>query len=467
MPCDSSLLFRDILAFRCIRVRKAYDHRTETVCANFGSHTVEAQRHSGSTTVHTSLPAWRKEDMTNNLNRTASDRSDPVRTKTKARAILAGLNTGKRLEQYQASMKELARLAEACSLEVVSCIVQNAPKVTQKTYLGSGKVEQLRREIDICDADIVIFNEALTPMQVRNLEDTLDTEIMDRTGIILEIFRTRARTKEAKLQVESARLAYILPRLAGMRQNLSRQGGGSGRLSNKGAGEEKLELDRRHIQHQLTTIDRQLEKIEKERNTQRSRRLSSGLPLVALVGYTNAGKSTLMNGLLERCRQTVSGAPASKKVLEKDMLFATLDTSVRRIQVPGSPAFLLSDTVGFISELPHTLVKAFRSTLDEVHYARLLLEVVDYSDPDYEKEIQVTRHTLEEIGAGDIPILIVYNKCDLVAESNKAIAAKPEIAIPARSEEEHGTDHLYMSAAKGIGYDQLLRMIRDNLKCCN
>lgn len=368
----------------------------------------------------------------------------------KARAILAGLNTHLSADRYEASMAELARLAEACDLEVVGKVVQNTQRVTQRTYIGSGKVRELRMEILARDADIVIFNEPLSPMQVRNLEDDLDTEVMDRTGIILQIFGTRARTREAKLQVQSAQLQYMLPRLAGMRKNLSRQGGGSGRLSNKGAGEEKLELDRRHIEHQLTQIRRQLGKVERERDTQRNRRISSGLPLVSLVGYTNAGKSTLMNGFLQRCRQTVPGAPVSKQVLEKDMLFATLDTSVRRIQIPGHKPFLLSDTVGFISDLPHTLVEAFRSTLDEVRYASLLLEVVDYSDPDYENEVHVTRETLEEIGADDIPLLIIYNKSDRVAGTKE----HPDLTLP-----QVYPDHIYMSAVTGEGYEELLSMI--------
>lgn len=365
------------------------------------------------------------------------------------RAVLAGLNTGKSAAAYGNSMDELKRLAEACGLAVCGRLVQNAPKVTQRTHIGSGKVEELKEKILAEDADIVIFNETLTPMQVRNLENALDTEVLDRTGIILQIFSTRARTREAKLQVESARLEYMLPRLAGMRKNLSRQGGGSGRLSNKGAGEEKIELDRRHIEHQLTEIKRQLKKVEKERGTQRSRRVSSGLPLVALVGYANAGKSTLMNGLLNRSKNTAPGAPAAKRVFEKDMLFATLDTAVRRIEIPGHRTFLLSDTVGFISDLPHTLIKAFRSTLDEVRYASLLLIVTDVSDPEYENEIRVTRETLCEIGAGETPALVILNKADLAAGTE----AHPELHFP-----KVQRDHIYMSAT-GEGYEELLDLI--------
>lgn len=374
----------------------------------------------------------------------------------KRRAVLAGLNKGLRPERYDAAMDELQKLAEACELEVTSRVVQNAAAVTQKTLLGSGKVEELRTAVLADDADIVIFQETLTPMQVRNLEDALDTEVLDRTGIILLIFSSRAQTREARLQVKSAQLQYMLPRLAGMRRNLSRQGGGSGRLSNKGAGEEQLELDRRHIERQLAEIRRQLKEVEKERSTQRSRRTQSGLPLVSLVGYTNAGKSTLMNGILAQDealqseeRKRKENGEGSKHVFEKDMLFATLYTAVRRIDLPGHRPFLLSDTVGFISDLPHTLVEAFRSTLEEACYADLLVEVVDFSDPEYAQHLHVTRKTLEDIGAGDIPTLIVYNKIDCCEN------------IPAR---HSYPDHLYFSARDMGQYDELLNCIEQALE---
>ena len=357
------------------------------------------------------------------------------------RAILAGLNTKKSKEEYDISMRELAGLAKALDLEVVSVMVQNTPSVSKKTLIGSGKVQELLLEIDITDADIVIFNETLSPMQVKNLEDALDTEVLDRTGIILQIFSQRAATNEARLQGESARLQYMLPRLVGMRKNLSRQGGGSGRLSNKGAGEEKLELDRRHIEQQLKEVNRKLKSVEKERSTQRSRRMKTDIPRVCLVGYTNAGKSTLMNALLSRYGANRS---AGKKVFEKDMLFATLDTSTRKIAPPGMPPFLLSDTVGFISGLPHSLVKAFRSTLEEAVYADLLLEVIDYSDPSCEEQVRVTAATLEEIGAGHIPVLYVYNKADLAED----------IRIP-----QVHDDRIYLSAKDGRGIPELLHEI--------
>ena len=384
-----------------------------------------------------------------------------------SRAILAGCCVDQSPEKHARAMSELKGLADACGLTVASIVVQNAAQITHATYIGSGKVSELKREIEEYDADIVIFNEALTPMQMRNLEKELDTEVLDRTGLILQIFASRARTREAKLQVESARLQYMLPRLVGMRASLSRQGGGSGRLSNKGAGEQKLELDRRRIEKRIAELRRELEVVERERMTQRNRRLRTGLTKVALVGYTNAGKSTVMNALLNYCDSkgmygtvTMTGAESglrtdsgrsgspdvygnpsaaaiqsqacsdgenSRHVFEADMLFATLDTSVRRIDAPGHIPFLLSDTVGFVSEVPHALVKAFRSTLDEVRYADLLLEVVDFSDPDYREQIEVTAKTLEEIGAGNIPVVYLYNKTDL-AMAAEAVMPETEIS---------------------------------------
>ena len=277
-------------------------------------------------------------------------------------------------------------------------------------------VDEIRNSIDVFDADIIIFNDDISPMQIRNLEKILDTEVIDRTGLILQIFAKRAKTRESRLQVEYAQLQYMLPRLVGMRSSLSRQGGGSGRLSNKGSGEKQLELDRRRIEHRMAELRRELEAVEKERDTQRGKRINSGTPKVSLVGYTNAGKSTIMNNLL---RLYGGEASEDKQVLEKDMLFATLDTSVRKIAAPGHRPFLLTDTVGFISELPHSLVKAFRSTLEEAKYADILLEIIDFSDPEYRFHMDVTRDTLAEIGAGDIPIIYVFNKSDLVQQEQR------------------------------------------------
>ena len=361
-------------------------------------------------------------------------------SKVRSRAVLAGLNTDQKPDRYAASMEELRQLAEACDLEVVSVVVQNAASVTQKTLLGRGKVEELHAAVLAYDADIVIFQENLTPMQVRNLEDVLDTEVLDRTGIILQIFSTRARTREARLQVKSAQLQYMLPRLAGMRKNLGRQGGGSGRLSNKGAGEEQLELDRRHIERQLAEIRRQLKEVEKERSTQRGKRCRSGLPLVSLVGYTNAGKSTIMNKLLE-----IRGVDEEKQVFQKDMLFATLDTSIRKINVEGNHDFLLSDTVGFIENLPHALIKAFLSTLEEAINADLILVILDVSDPYHIQQKKITEDTLRELSAENIPKIYVYNKADLLPD----VTALPKIR----------QDEIWISAQNNEGLEELTDLI--------
>ncbi|MCR4901685.1 MAG: GTPase HflX [Butyrivibrio sp.] len=369
-----------------------------------------------------------------------------------ARAILVGANLSMSEERFERSMTELRELAKACNLDVADTITQMVQNADHGTLIGSGKIEEIKNAIYIKDADIVVFSETLSPLQIRNLEKALDTEVIDRTGLILQIFSSRARTREAKLQVESAQLQYMLPRLAGMRAELSRQGGagqgGSGRLSNKGAGEKKIELDRRHIEKRISELRKELENVERERTTQRGRRLNSGILKVSLVGYTNAGKSTLMNKLLEIYGQEDSDA---KKVFEKDMLFATLDTTVRKIAAPNHRPFLLSDTVGFIDELPHTLVKAFRSTLDEVKFSDVLLEVIDYSDPDYKAHLEVTTKTLAEIGAGDIPVIYVYNKVDKASDS--------QVELPFVK-----SDSIYMSAKLGIGIEELLCLIEDTMK---
>ncbi|SDB33084.1 GTPase HflX [Butyrivibrio sp. INlla16] len=369
------------------------------------------------------------------------------------RAILVGLNYDNRDEaKFERSMKELKALTEACDLVPVFTVTQTLPHPEGSTFIGSGKVEELKNLIGMQDADIVIFGDTLSPIQIRNLERILDTEVIDRTGLILQIFAERARTRESRMQVEYAQLQFMLPRLAGMRTELSRQGGGSGRLSNKGAGEKKLELDRRRIEHRCAELRRELENVERERNTQRSKRLSADLARISLVGYTNAGKSTLMNAMLDSSHvEEVS----DKKVMQKDMLFATLDTTVRRIDIPGHRPFLLSDTVGFIDELPTTLVKAFRSTLAEAVYADLLLEVIDFSDPDYMNHMEVTERTLREIGAGKVPIIYVFNKADLVIDNSEHAS----MTIPHVRD-----DRIYMAAEDGIGIDELVTLIERTLE---
>ena len=260
------------------------------------------------------------------------------------RAVLVGLNTDKTDDEFERSMNELKELTKALDIIVACTTTQNLPTPDRSTYVGSGKVEEIKGAVEMFDASIVIFNGDISPMQIRNLEKILDTEVIDRTGLILQIFAKRAKTRESRLQVEYAQLQYMLPRLVGMRSSLSRQGGGSGRLSNKGSGEKQLELDRRRIEHRMAELRRELEAVEKERDTQRGKRVNSGIPKVSLVGYTNAGKSTIMNNLLRLYGGETSD---DKQVLEKDMLFATLDTSVRKITAPGHRPFLLTDTVGF------------------------------------------------------------------------------------------------------------------------
>lgn len=354
---------------------------------------------------------------------------------TKKRALLIGVNLNNG-EEFEHSMKELASLTKACHYEPVGMITQNLPAVHTALYIGTGKVSEVKETAAILEADLLVFDNTLTPTQLRNLQSELELPIFDRTYLILEIFKERARTKEAKLQVELASLQYMLPRLVGMRTSLGRQGGASGSLSAKGAGEKKLELDRRYIEHQISGLKKDLEHISTERNTIRKKRNTSAIPKVALVGYTNAGKSTLLNAFVDCYLQD-----ESKKVLEKDMLFATLDTTVRKITPDAGNSFLLTDTVGFIDKLPHNLIKAFRSTLEEVKYADLLLEVIDFSDENHREHMLVTSNTLKELNAGDIPVLYIFNKAD------KRMDAE---LLPKVTENK-----IYISAKKGIGIREL------------
>ena len=350
------------------------------------------------------------------------------------KVFLAGVDIGEDVH-FEQSIKELASLAEACFMEPAGCIVQTMPSVNKALCLGSGKVLEVKEAAKQAGAELVIFDNTLSPIQMRNLQKELELPVMDRTGLILEIFSNRAKTKEAKLQVETAKLKYMLPRLVGMHEALSRQGGASGSMSNKGAGEKKLELDRRRIEHRLAFLQRELREVSKERQVQRKQRENSSLKKVALVGYTNAGKSTIMNSMV-----SLFGGDEGKKVLEKDMLFATLETSVRRIQSKDHKDFFLSDTVGFIHKLPHDLVQAFRATLEEVASADLLLHVVDFSDPSYKQHMEVTRDTLVKLGAGDIPAICVYNKVDLTSSE-----------VPSEKD-----DSIYLSARKP---DDILRLV--------
>ena len=300
--------------------------------------------------------------------------------------------------------EEFLGLCEACELEIVRMFFQNVKEISHRTYIGSGKAAEIKEYMNENEVDGVLFANNLSAVQLKNLEEIFDCPIMDYSDVILEIFERRAASPLSRLQVECARLKRVLPRLIGANQSLSRQGGGG---LNKGSGEKKLELDRRRIKSRISEIERELKSIKKQRDTQRQKRLRSNLPIVSLIGYTNAGKSTLMNALLKHIN-----ANKDKQVLQQDMLFATLDTSLRQIQLKGGLSFLLSDTVGFISNLPHELVDAFHSTLEEVTYADLLLEVVDISDEQANKQMAVTKETLTTIKAGHLPILKVYNQCD-------------------------------------------------------
>lgn len=324
--------------------------------------------------------------------------------------LLAGVQTDDDTDRgFAYSMDELGRLCEACYMEPVGTVTQKLKLRNNAFYMGPGKVEEIRLAAGMYNAALVVFNDTLTPAQLRNLQDALGVAVMDRTSLILEIFRKRARSREARLQVELASLEYLKPRLVGMYDALTRQGGTSGSMSSRGAGETKLELDRRRMDHRLTELRRELRELTSERDVQRRQRRRSGLPVAALVGYTNAGKSTLMNAMVDRFVRD-----DSRKVFEADMLFATLDTTVRRVELGNNRNFLLSDTVGFINKLPTALVEAFKSTLEEICEADLILHVVDRSDPLYREQMETTERTLAELGAGNIPEIIIYNKLDML-----------------------------------------------------
>ena len=362
----------------------------------------------------------------------------------KPRAIIVGANINNQ-KRFKESMEELFNLAEACNFEVVGEVVQNLKAVNVSLYIGRGKVEDIQYLINHTDAEVLIFNNELSPSQLKNLDQVLDIEILDRTALILEIFASRAKTKEAKLQVEIASLQYMVPRIVGAGSALSRQGGGTGGagLRSRGAGEKKLELDRRKIEDKIAKIRGELKTISNNRVTQRKKRKSSNIPLISLVGYTNAGKSSLLNAMLEYFTDK-----ESKKVFEKNMLFATLDTSVREIILPDNKRILLSDTVGFVSNLPHDLVKAFRSTLEEVCEADLLLHVVDCSDENYEHHIEVTKETLNQIGAENVPTIYVYNKADLTDTQPPFISSDNEI---------------YISATQKKGLNELIELVKEKV----
>ncbi len=382
------------------------------------------------------------------------------------KAILLGANINNN-EDFKNSMEELANLAKACDIETIWEMSQNLTRVNNSYYFGRGKITEVLELLQKTDAELVIFNDELSPSQIRNLEKILDCPVLDRTVLILDIFSERAKTREAKLQVEIARIKYMLPRLIGASKSLGRQGGGSG-LKNKGTGEKKLELDRRKLEDRISALEKELETLVSTRQNQRKWRKKNEIPVVALTGYTNAGKSTIMNAMLD-----LYHPDTEKLVLEKDMLFATLETSVRNITLPDHKSFLLTDTVGFISKLPHHLVKAFRSTLEEVAEADLLIHVVDYSNPDYKKQIEVTKETLRELGADQIPVIYAYNKIDKVKSQTHNECETDLTGLLQDSEVHYETEEnnfisapeegILISARKKIGLETLTEKIKEHI----
>lgn len=345
---------------------------------------------------------------------------------TQTKAILVGIDTGE--YDAQQSMEELAELADTAGCEVVLKAIQARPAPEAATCIGAGKLEEIREQAALLDADMLIFDTELTGMQMRNISDATDCKVIDRTMLILDIFAGRARTAEGKVQVSLAQYKYRLTRLTGMGSALSRLGGGIG---TRGPGETKLETDRRHIRSRIASLENELREMEKHRKFIGSRRKKNGVLTVAIVGYTNAGKSTLFNML------TNAG------VLAENKLFATLDVTARALELPDGRSVLLSDTVGLIRRLPHHLVEAFRSTLEETAGADLILHVMDASEPDLEQRMQVTQTLLADLGCAEIPQVHVLNKADLVGD------------IPKQSDFET----VWISAKHGDGLDALLRAI--------
>ena len=344
------------------------------------------------------------------------------------RAVLVGIDND---DGYD-TLEELKALADTAGVNVVHIERQRKRPIDNGTYIGSGKADELRLIGSATEADVFIFDDELSAIQIRNLESILGAPVIDRTMLILDIFATRATTREGKLQVELSQLKYRLPRLLGVGVAMSRQGASG--VGMRGPGEKKLEIDRRRIRRRIFELEQELKEVEKQRSVRRSVREKSEVPIVALVGYTNAGKSTLLNVL------------SSSDVLAEDKLFATLDPVVRSITLPNGTPCLLSDTVGFINKLPHELVEAFKSTLEEVKNADLILHIVDASCPYYDVQMRVTEQVLGSLGAADTPVIEVYNKCDLLT------------AIP--REREHAAA---ISAKTGKGIDTLLEKIETEL----
>jgi GTP-binding protein HflX len=353
------------------------------------------------------------------------------------RAALVGLVTGSgRRFDSERSLAELAGLAEAAGAAVVLRVMQERPRPDPATFIGGGKVTALAAACADADVDLVVFDNELTPAQLRQLEERLDRKVLDRTQLILDIFARRARTREGKWQVELAQLKYLLPRLVGSGTALSRLGGGIG---TRGPGETKLETDRRRIRTRIRSIQREIDHVRQRRAQLRDRRQRQSMPTVALVGYTNAGKTSLFNRL------------TNERAVASDALFVTLDPLVRQVRLPDRRELLVSDTVGFIDRLPHTLVAAFRATLEEVAAADLALHVIDAASPERERQIGAVRKVLEDVGAADVPSIDVYNKTDLLSSDER------------RRIGDHDPAAVSISARTGEGVDELVQMIASRL----
>ena len=352
--------------------------------------------------------------------------------KAKQKAVLVAIaEDSSELEAVRASLAELSRLLDTAGGETFATVIQTKDKMDPKTCIGSGKVLEVKSLCQANDIHLAVFDFELSPSQIRNLEDVLeDVEVIDRSMLILDIFALHATSAEGKLQVELAQLKYTAPRLVGKGVALSRQ---EGRIGTRGPGESKLETDRRHLKERLYALERQLKEIEQKRLVMRASRDKSGVPKVGIVGYTNAGKSTLLNAL------TDAG------VLSEDKLFATLDATTRRMTLPNGEHILLTDTVGFIRKLPHHLIRAFKSTLDEVTYSDILLVVSDAADPELDEHLAVTRELISDIGAADKPIIYVYNKCD-------TLETWPESF-------HEDTNSVFVSAKTGKGIDRFSALL--------
>jgi GTP-binding protein HflX len=361
-----------------------------------------------------------------------------MRSQPRERAALVGL-ASRRSKRHDAeqSLEELAGLADAAGADVVFRTIQERPTPDPATFVGKGKLEELAKECARLAAEVLIFDNELTPAQLRHIEEAVDRKVVDRTQLILDIFAKRARTREGKWQVELAQLKYLLPRLVGAGTALSRLGGGIG---TRGPGETKLETDRRRIRQRIHAISQEIDSIRQRRRHSRARRRKASVPLVALVGYTNAGKTTLFNLL------TKGSAEAS------NALFVTLDPLVRQVSLPDRREILLSDTVGFIDRLPHTLVAAFRATLEQVAEADLVLHVIDAASPERDRHVEAVRRVLDEVGAANVVRLDVFNKCDLIepVEADRLRRSHPEA--------------LCISALKGSGRRDLVQAIAEKLE---